>query len=73
MLGYNTMTDTKPQASSPRFPSGGEKGVEELAEVFGWNPGAIISKRNPDKVLPLLSFDGELSPTACLSHDLLSI
>ena len=67
------MTDTKPQASATSFPSGGEKGVEELVQVFIWNPGAIISERNPDTTLHLLSFDAELSPTLCLGHSLLSI
>ena len=71
MLGHDTVADTKPQASATLFAPGGEEGVEELVVVFGWHPGTIISKRNPDIVFLLLSFDGVLSPTACLSYSLL--
>ncbi len=73
MFGHDAVADAESQAGAAGFPPGGEKGVEELAEVFGWNPGAIISKRNSDIAFRLLSFDAEFASLFCLYHSLLSV
>ena len=57
MLGYNAVTDAKPQPGAAFFSLGGEKGVEDLVKVSGSNPGTVISKRGPDIFLPFLGFD----------------
>lgn len=67
------MADAEPQARATPFRSGAEKGIEDLAKVFGQNPRTIVSKRDPDMTLHVVSFDPEFPSLMCLSHGLLSI
>jgi hypothetical protein len=73
VLGHNAVADAEPQTGATLIPSGGEKRVEQLANMLGWNPGAVIGKRNPDEAFYLLSLYAELAPVVGFNHGVLGI